>query len=208
MGKITLNQPVQRVAVLRNALTPDQVNNRQAEFVISTEAADDYNTVFKLSGWNLARYSANPIVGFNHKVLDDNPDNVIGNSEVFIEGNQLIGRVTFESAEINPKAEKVFQKVQSGTLRMASIWAVPTRGHWGDKKLGEDPDMVYFDEQELYEWSVVTVGSNPEALKRNSEFMAALSDNLIKNIEVAGIDPVNTEKRSMRERQLLINKNR
>jgi hypothetical protein len=33
----------------------------------------------------------------------------------------------------------------------------------------EDPEAIYFTDQELLEWSVVTVGSNPEALKRESQ---------------------------------------
>jgi hypothetical protein len=37
----------------------------------------------------------------------------------------------------------------------------------GAKKEQEDPEAIYFTDQELLEWSVVTVGSNPEALKEN-----------------------------------------
>jgi hypothetical protein len=49
---------------------------------------------------------------------------------------------------------------------MASIGANPRAGRWGEERAGEDPEAIYFTDQELLEWSVVTVGSNPEALKR------------------------------------------
>jgi HK97 family phage prohead protease len=137
--------------------------------VISNEAPDTYGTVFKISGWDLKRYENNPIVCYAHKTHSDNPDMIIGTSTVRVEDNQLIAVVRFESAEINPLAEKVFQKIQAGTLRMASIGANPKKGHWGDEKLGEDRDLIYFDEQELLEWSIVPLGSNPEALKRESQ---------------------------------------
>jgi hypothetical protein len=38
----------------------------------------------------------------------------------------------------------------------------------GEERAGEDL-RIYFTDQELLEWSVVTVGSNPEALKRESQ---------------------------------------
>ena len=199
--EITLNKPVVREAVLR-AVSDKNKEDRTVEFVISTEAPDTYGTVFKISGWKLECYSKNPIVCYAHRSWGDNPDTIIGTSEVFVEGEQLIGRLRFEAAEINPLAEKIFQKVLAGTLRMASIGANPLRGHWGDEKLGEDRDMIYFDEQELLEWSIVPLGSNPEALKRSDESMEAIRAEMIKDIEVTGEAPANIVKRSVREREL------
>lgn len=161
---------VTRSAVIR-ALTPEQIENRQAEFVISTESPDTYGTVFRIDGWNLDRYKNNPIVCYNHKFDSSNPDDVIGTSELRIEDNQLIAVVTFESEEDNPLAEKVFRKVQNGTLRMASINANIHEARWGNFDDGENPDYLYFTNQELLEWSIVSVGSNPDALKRNTDFI-------------------------------------
>lgn len=163
--EINLNKPVTREAVVR-ALSDKNKENREVEFVISDETPDSYGTVFKISGWDLKRYENNPVVFYAHRSYSDNPDTLIGTSVLRIENNQLIGVARFESAEINPLAEKVYQKIQAGTLRMASVGANPKKGHWGDEKLGEDRDLIYFDEQELLEWSIVPIGSNPEALKR------------------------------------------
>lgn len=202
--EIVLNKPVIREAVIR-ALSDANKENRQAEFVISTEAVDSYGTVFRAEGWDLKRYMANPIVCFQHRSSSDNPDMILGTSEVRIENNQLIATVTFESAADNALAEKVWRKVQNGTLRMASVGANPTRGHWGERAAGEDPEVLYFDSAELYEWSIVSMGSNPDALKRNQESMEAIRASIQKEIPV--IETPEPQTRKMREAQLIINSN-
>ena len=141
-------------------------DERSAEFVISTEARDSYGTVFKMNGWDLNRYNNNPIVLFNHDASDI--DSVIGRSEVRIEDNKLIGKVYFENADLNPLADKIYRKMQAGTIRGASI-----RANIEDARMGkgenEDPDTLYFTRQELMEWSVVTLNSNPDAVARNQK---------------------------------------
>lgn len=165
--KAPANNTVIRDLVLRE-LTAEQIDNRQAEFVISTEAVDDHGTAFLLAGWDFERFENNPLVCYGHRWWDGDPDNVIGTGEVFIEGEELIGRVTFESEEVNRKAEKIFKKVKAGTMRMASIGALPKSAHWGVEEAGEDPTVLYFDDQELIEFSIVPIGSNPDALKRST----------------------------------------
>ena len=139
--------------------------DRTAEFIISTESVDRHGTVFKLDGWQLDTYRQNPIVAYNHKATSNDPDDIIGTSEVYIDNNQLIGKVRFE--EGNDKADRVFRKVQNGTLRMASVGAVVHDYRYGDEKKGEKRDVLYFTRQELLEWSIVTVGSNKDAFKRS-----------------------------------------
>lgn len=187
-----------REAVIR-AITDEMKENRQAEFVISTEAVDTYDTVFKIDGWDLERYQRSPIVFYNHKSWSDDPDMIIGTSQVRIEDNQLIAIVTFE--ENNPVAEKVWRKVQNGTLNMASIGANPIEWRWGDFDKGENPDVIYFVRQELLEWSIVPVGSNPDALKRSVENLAEIRQTLQKPDQASQ----NKVSRSVVERQLKIN---
>ena len=203
--EIQVNKIVCREAVIRT-LSDENIKNREAEFVISSEAVDTYDTVFKISGWDLSRYERNPIVAYGHKTYSDNPDMIIGTSTVFVDGDKLIGRVRFETEDVNPTAEKVWKKVQAGTLRMASIGATPKRGHWGDSKLGEDPEVIYFDEQELYEWSIVPIGSNPDALKRNAESIEVIREFMINGIEVEESREVATPSRNIREKEFLLNK--
>jgi HK97 family phage prohead protease len=188
-----------RNAVIR-AITDEQKEKRQAEFVISTEAVDTYDTVFKIDGWDLERYNRSPIVFYNHKSWSDDPDMIIGTSEVRVEGNELIALLTLE--EGNPVADKVWRKLEAGTLNMASIGANPIEWRWGDFDKGENPDVIYFIRQELLEWSIVPLGSNPDALKRSVESLEEIRTSLKK--------PENNEEkkvsRSVFERQLKINK--
>ena len=186
-----------RNAVIR-AITDEQKEKRQAEFVISTEAVDTYDTVFKIDGWDLERYNRSPIVFYNHKSWSDDPDMIIGTSEVRVEGNELIALLTLE--EGNPVADKVWRKLEAGTLNMASIGANPIEWRWGDFDKGENPDVIYFIRQELLEWSIVPLGSNPDALKRSVESLEEIRTSLKK--------PESLEKkvsRSVYERQLKIN---
>ncbi|MDM1514710.1 hypothetical protein, partial [Myroides odoratimimus] len=57
----------------------------------------------------------------------------------------------------------------AGILRMASIGADIHEARWGDFDKGEDPDVLRFTKMDLLEWSIVPVGSNPEALKRSAD---------------------------------------
>ncbi len=82
---------IERLAEIRGINSEE----RTAEFVISTESIDRHGTVFKMDGWELEAYNRNPIVCYNHDT-GSNPDTVIGTSVVYKEGNQLIGKVTFE----------------------------------------------------------------------------------------------------------------
>lgn len=204
--EINLNKPVIREAVIR-ALSDKNKSDREAEFVISDETPDTYGTVFKISGWDLKRYEKNPVVFYAHKSHSDNPDMLIGTSEVRVDGNQLIAVVRFESAEINPVAEKVWQKIQAGTLRMASIGANPKKGHWGDEKLGENRDMIYFDEQELLEWSIVPIGSNSEALKREMQTIEEIRATIKEIPVIENTRQDNQKELNAFDAQIIINSN-
>lgn len=200
-----MNKIVTRNAFVRNT-TAEMIENRQVEFVISSEAVDSYDTVFRMDGWDLNDYTRNPIVCYQHRANSDDPDNIIGTSTVRIEGDQLIGTVTFEAADVNPKAEKIFRKVQNGTLKMASIGARVLDARFGDEKRGENKDVLYFTRQKLMEWSIVSVGSNPDAHKRNAQTIEELRTAAAKEITVDAPKIVNT--RSVYEAQMIINNNK
>ena len=195
------------------AVTDELIQKRQSEFVISSEAVDAHGTVFKLDGWNFDRFDQNPVVFYVHDKSNPNPDLLIGTGEVFREGDQIIGRVTYEPATLNPLAEKVFQKVQHGTLRMASVGFNPLEARFGTEE-GEDPDVLYFTKQELREFSIVPIGSNPDALKRNQPAIDDIRSEIkAKNIEVTDPQVLESSSRqdkkmSVYEAQVLINKNK
>lgn len=151
--------------------------SRMVEFVISDSTRDRHKTKLNSKGWQLDNYLRNPIVGYNHNVYggsffaNNSPDNVIGKSSVSIENDMLIGQVVFEPHSINPLAEKIFQKVKFGTLRAASVGFIEIgKGKFGegDEERGGKNETYYFEGQELLEWSIVNIPSNPSATKRNS----------------------------------------
>jgi hypothetical protein len=158
------------------AIPANVEETRTVEFVISNNTKDRHRTVLPVDKWQLDRFNANPIVGYQHNVYGGDlcnapdPDQVIGRGRAWVEGDQLIGSVTFEPAEINPLAEKIFRKVLFGTLSATSVGFNSTApGYWGqgeEAERGSNP-TYYFDGQELLEFSIVNIPSNPEALKRS-----------------------------------------
>ena len=149
---------------------------RTVEFVASDSSVDSYGTVLPVDKWDLQRYQNNGIVGYMHDVYGDSwtksadPDDVIGKGVAFIEDEKLIVRITFEPKELNEKADKIFRKLQFGSLHAVSVGFRATgKGHKGDEERGEDPNVYYYGGQELLEVSVVNIPSNANALKRALE---------------------------------------
>lgn len=143
---------------------------RMIEFVASTGAVDTYGTVLPPDLWDLSRYARNGVVGYQHDIYySDDPDNVIGRGEAYTANGELLIRIFFEPAELNPKADKVYRKVLFGSINAVSVgFRATAPGHWGRKADGEDPDVYYYNGQELMEVSVVNVPSNPDAVKRSA----------------------------------------
>src|SRR5688572_11146199 len=146
---------------------------RTVEFIISSAARDRHDSILNMKGWQLDNFNRNPIVGYQHNVyggnmcLAANPDDVLGPGRAFLEGDKLIGAVTFETKEINPLAEKIFQKVLNGTLRATSVGFLEVgEGKYGegDERSGGKSETYYFAGQELLEFSIVNIPSNAKAV--------------------------------------------
>lgn len=145
---------------------------RTVTFVASDDSVDSAGTVLNQDNWDLRRFNANGIIGYQHKVYGgwddtDNPDNVIGKGVAYVEDRKLMVDITFEPADINPLAEKIYQKIMFGSLRAVSVGFLPVgRGKFGE---GADAETYYFAGQELLEVSVVNIPANPNALKKSME---------------------------------------
>lgn len=141
-------------------------------FVASDDSVDSAGTVLNQDNWDLRRFNSNGIIGYQHKVYGgwddtDNPDNVIGKGVAYVEDKKLMVDITFEPADINPLAEKIYQKIMFGSLRAVSVGFLPVgRGKFGE---GADAETYYFAGQELLEVSVVNIPANPNALKKSME---------------------------------------
>ena len=144
------------------------VENRTAEFIISDDTKDRHNTVLDVDGWHLDNYNKNGIVGYQHDVYGEdqaNPDNVIGIGKAEMRDGKLIGIVTFEPENINPLAEKIFQKVQFGTLRATSVGFNPLEQGEFRKMEDSDSEIYHYGKRDLLEFSIVNIPSNPNAVR-------------------------------------------
>jgi hypothetical protein len=157
-------------------LGDDVEQTRTIEFIASTPTKDRHRTVLNPAGWSLDNFNRNGIIGYQHNVYGGgmcsgpDPDDVIGKGFAFMEGENLIVRVTFEPADLNPLAEKVFRKVLFGSLRATSVGFTPIgKGKYGeeDEAQGRANETYYFEGQELLELSIVNIPSNPDAVGRS-----------------------------------------
>lgn len=155
--------------------------NRTIRFIISTDTKDRHGTVLNMKGWSIERFNKNPIVGYQHNVYGDNmcsgpnPDDVLGPGRAWVQEidgkTVLMGDVRFETSDINPLADKIFRKILNGTLNATSVGFLEV----GEGKMitkqddkGKVIDKTYFYEgQELLEFSVVNIPSNPDATKKS-----------------------------------------
>lgn len=149
--------------------------NRTVTFVASTYDKDRHGTILNQKNWNLDNFNANPIIGYQHNVYGEsstpNPDDQLGYGRAYVDGKELLIDITFEPAEINPLAEKIFKKIQHGSLRAVSVGFVPLKDEKGS--YGEERDGAFhFHGQELLEVSVVNIPSNPKALKKSLDEMS------------------------------------
>jgi hypothetical protein len=148
--------------------------SRTVTFVASTYDKDRHGTVLNQKNWSLDNFNANPVIGYQHNVYGEgsspNPDDQLGFGRAYVEGKELLIDITFEPADINPLAEKIFKKIQHGSLRAVSVGFVPLKSE--DGKFGEERDGAFhFFGQELLEVSVVNIPSNPKALKKSLDDM-------------------------------------
>ena len=150
---------------------------RKLTFVASDGTRDSAGTVLNVDGWDLQRFNKNGIIGYQRKGYGswsdtENPDNVIGKGHAYVDDKQLMVDVEFEPAEINPLAEKIYQKLLFGSLKAVSVGFVPVgHGAWGEgeEALDGSNPTYYYAGQELLEVSVVNIPANPNALKKSLE---------------------------------------
>lgn len=138
------------------------VEDRTVEFIISDASKDRHGTILDPGSWKLDNFKKNGVFSYQHNIHEEiNPDFVLGPATAYIEGDKLIGRATFEREDINPLAEKIFKKVKAGTLKSVSVGFLPGE----EIEYGDD---IILKNNELLEFSIVNIPSNPNAVKRSA----------------------------------------
>ena len=169
--------------ILLRAFVPEirkkDTDSRTVTFVASDGSRDSAHTVLNQAGWDLKRFNANPVIGYNHEVYGawgvKDVDFVIGKGRAYVEDNTLLVDITFEPKEINELAEKVYQKVLFGSLNAVSVGFLPLgKGHWGEgeEARGEERETYYYAGQELLEISVVNIPANGNATRKGEDLAA------------------------------------
>lgn len=148
----------------------EAIKTRTIQFVFSDESRDTYGTVLSADKWVLDRFNRIGVAFYNHNGRSSDPDQVIGTGRAWVEDKKLVGSIRFETGDINPTAEKIFQKVLSGTIRTVSVGFMPLeRGRFGegDEALGGKKETYYYGRCELMEISVTPMPANKNALVRS-----------------------------------------
>lgn len=137
-------------------VTQPDAEKRILSFVISNETVDSYNDVIKADGWDLSRYEKNPVVLWAH---DSRQPPVAQAPSIGVVGKNLVAAAEFATAETYAFADTVYRLLLGKFLRATSVGFFP-------KKWIYDEDRGGFDliENELFEFSIVPVPANPEAL--------------------------------------------
>jgi len=133
--------------------------------VISTETKDRDGDIIEAKGWELDPYRTNPVVLFAH---DYRSPPVAKTLNIEVKRKKLVAEMQFAPT---PFGQELWQLYAGGFMRAASVGFVPKK--WVDIEPEEDGSDVQsplqrggrrYKQQELLEYSLVPVPSNPDAL--------------------------------------------
>ena len=128
--------------------------------VISTGDVARDGAIIEPSGWDFSNYNRNPVVLWMH---NDGAMPFARTIDLLATDKELIARSEFDTND--PMGMTVFDKIVNGFINATSVRWLPKRTEV--RVLGEGKDeheVLVFLEQELLEFSYVTVGSDTGAL--------------------------------------------
>ena len=129
---------------------------RSMHFLISTDAVDRDNDVLDPKGWQLDSYKANPIVAFAH---DYKSLPIAKCTSIVTTPKGLEATAEFPPKGVHAFADTVYDMLKAGFLSATSVGFRPI-----DYEQATDRKGFNFKKQELTEFSIVPIPSNPQAL--------------------------------------------
>jgi HK97 family phage prohead protease len=138
------------------AIEAPTFTERKMSFVISTAGVDRDNDTIDPKGWQLTNYMKNPVVMWAH---DYAALPVAKATRLEQTDKGLSADIEFPLRGTYPFADTVHDMLKDGFLSATSVGFKPTKADQNHERKGYD-----FAEQELLEFSIVPVPSNPEAL--------------------------------------------
>ena len=139
----------------KTKLLAENDNSRVITFTLSASSEDRVGDTLDVGGWRLENYKLNPVVLWGHEQRDLPVGKMV---EIGVKGNKLVGSIQFATAEEYDFADTVFKLLKGGYLNAGSVGFRPTKWTFNDK------GGIDFTEQELLEFSIVTVPCHPLAL--------------------------------------------
>ena len=132
-------------------------SRRIYRWTISTAVRDRDRDTLDPNGWELADFKKGGVIPFAH---DYHALPVAKPLSVFMQDGKLISDADFtDTADIYPFADMVARMVEKDILKCASVGFNPMEYVYNEAENGMD-----FKRQQLLEWSIVPVPSNPDAL--------------------------------------------
>jgi len=154
-------------ALLRSEIK--KVGENEYESIMSDETIDRDGEVIKVDGWDLKNFKKNNVLLWGHR--HDIPGVGVVGSAVKENGQLVAKKVRFASDGIYELADVVHGLVDDKVLRAVSVGYIPKKRTFpadedeeGKGTKGKKKPRVITEEAELYELSIVNVGSNPNAL--------------------------------------------
>lgn len=141
------------------------------EFCMSDATPDRHGDTIDPTGWDLKEFAGNPIALMNH-----NQDFVIGNwSNVRVVNGQLRGHLEMAPPGTSPRIDEFRRLVLGGIYRATSVGFRPI-------KYRERPNGgTHYERQTLLECSIVSIPSNPAALRIEAKALG-VSESTIKQL--------------------------
>jgi len=128
--------------------------------VISTGDVARDGAIIESAGWDFDNYNKNPVVLWMH---DDGAMPFARTVDLMATEKELIARAEFDMED--PLGAIAFRKISNGFVNSTSVRWLPKKTEVRIE--GEDKDqrdILVFLEQELLEWSFVTIPADPSAL--------------------------------------------
>lgn len=133
------------------------------QFTISSDRVNRYGFRVITEGIDLGQFMRNPIMLWMHNRPDRGSSNDILPlgywEDVHVSGKELIGTPVFDDKDAF--AARIYQKVESGVIRMASAGLMPVS--WSDASENED-GVPWLVKSVLDEVSICDIGANNDAM--------------------------------------------
>lgn len=148
--------------VLRDVDQEELLQGGQLRHVISDETVDRHGDIVRVRGWDTKNYMNNPVILWAH----DSGQPPVGRS-VRISKNhkdkRLVSVGEYPSADLYEFGNTVFRLSANGFLNAVSVGFMPKEYDYIDEK--NPLDGYDITKQELWEYSIVPIPANPNALQ-------------------------------------------